>query len=385
MKPKTVADILDGVGQVRPRLNRDLVSNEIQLAELQGRSPLDRSVPHCQTSDWPLRSKKQMNSSVLIIGSSVFCDTIQPWVQHLASTVQVQVVTSAVQVGLITQTQQPQVVILQAIGSQGLDLCRKLGGRSNLSWSYCLMVDVDNVHPEGMPSEADRQRRMAMALDEGADAYLPLRAQVTATDALILAPTELRVLQSQVQAALRVMGRHQELMHTNDLLSTMALVDPLTDLSNRRALDWDLPRQVRRARDRQLPLCLMIFDLDHFKSVNDTYGHLIGDVVLKLMSARLRHNLRGNDTLFRYGGEEFVVLLRDTPPEEAIEIGRRLCRIIADQSFTISSEMDLPLTVSVGIAALEPTDDDDGFALIERADERLRRAKLEGRNRVISH
>jgi two-component system, cell cycle response regulator len=337
-----------------------------------------------QISDWPLRSEKQMNSSVLIIGSTTFCDAVYPWVRHLASTVQIQVVTTATQVGLVTQTQQPQVVILQAIGNQGIDLCRKLGGRSNLSWSYCLMVDVDMLHPEGMPSEADRQRRMAIALDEGADAYLTLDARLAESGALSLEPTELRVLQSQVQAALRVMGRHQELMHTNDLLSTMALVDPLTDLSNRRALDWDLPRQVRRARDRQLPLSLMIFDLDHFKSVNDTYGHLVGDVVLKLMSARLRHNLRGNDTLFRYGGEEFVVLLRDTPPEEAIEIGRRLCRIIADQSFTISTEMDLPLTVSVGIAALDPTDDEEGLALIERADQRLRRAKTEGRNRVIS-
>lgn len=207
-------------------------------------------------------------------------------------------------------------------------------------------------------------------------------AKVAPLPPLEIAPYD-ALLQAQLLAGWRLIQGYRDLLRTNDLLSTMALVDPLTELSNRRALDWDLPRHIQQARDRQEPLSLVIFDLDHFKRVNDTYGHLIGDVVLKLLSARLRHNLRFNDTLFRYGGEEFVAILSKTQAEEAIDIGQRLCRIVSGQTFTINDDLELALTISAGITELQTSDDSQGLSFLERADGHLRRAKQAGRNQVV--
>jgi two-component system cell cycle response regulator len=163
----------------------------------------------------------------------------------------------------------------------------------------------------------------------------------------------------------------------------MALADPLTELSNRRAMEWELPRQIHNARVESTPLSLVMLDVDYFKSVNDTYGHQVGDRVLQLLAARLRHNLRFQDTLFRYGGEEFVIVLSNTTFQDALIVARRLRCLISDQPFHIDGSLALGITVSMGLASLISTDDAKGESLIRRADHNLLRAKSSGRNQVF--
>jgi two-component system cell cycle response regulator len=173
-------------------------------------------------------------------------------------------------------------------------------------------------------------------------------------------------------------------MRTNDLLSAIALSDPLTELNNRRAFEWELPRQIQNARNRNMPISLIMLDVDYFKTINDTYGHLVGDRALQLFSARLRHNLRFYDTPFRYGGEEFVLILSDTGSQEATLIAHRICQLISQQAFAINETLDLNLTVSAGAASLRANDDTRGMSLLHRADQNLLKAKSQGRNRVVS-
>jgi two-component system cell cycle response regulator len=126
-----------------------------------------------------------------------------------------------------------------------------------------------------------------------------------------------------------------------------------------------------------------MLDVDFFKRINDTYGHLVGDAVLQLLSARLRHNLRFYDTPFRYGGEEFVILLSDTGHQEAAQIANRICQLINEQPFSIDESLDLNITISAGVATLQNRDDAKGHSLLQRADQRLLKAKALGRNRVV--
>jgi two-component system cell cycle response regulator len=173
-------------------------------------------------------------------------------------------------------------------------------------------------------------------------------------------------------------------MRTNDILSAIALSDPLTELNNRRALDWELPRQIQNCRARSESLSVLMLDVDFFKTINDTYGHQVGDHTLQLLSSRLRHNLRFRDTLFRYGGEEFVIILSGTDQQEATLVAQRLCRLISDQPFIINDTLNLKITMSAGTATLEQTDDIRGVSILKRADQNLLRAKSSGRNRVVT-
>ncbi len=128
---------------------------------------------------------------------------------------------------------------------------------------------------------------------------------------------------------------------------------------------------------------MIILDVDHFKKVNDTHGHLVGDRILQVLCQRLRHNLRCQDTAFRYGGEEFVILLANTTDEEALLVARRLNRVVSDEPFALSNKLTINITISLGTACLQADDDEQGESLLNRADQCLLQAKNAGRNRVI--
>ena len=319
-----------------------------------------------------------MEHSILIVGHLNFCQMIQSHLRPLTSS-EIAVAQSAVEASLAMQTQAPDFVIVQGDDLGLARSCLNLQSRSNFQWFYSLIVaGAELSRSDDGIAQLDHK---VEALNLGADAYL--RIEQLATGAFSTDDVHSRLLRAQLRVGLQSANRYRDLVQTNDLLSTIALVDPLTELNNRRALDWDLPRQIKTARQGDRPFSLLIFDLDFFKRINDTYGHLVGDVSLKLLSARLRHNLRAKDTLFRYGGEEFVVLLTDTPHDEAGDIARRLCKIISQQSFTINDDLELSLTVSVGVSELQASDEADGLSLLERADQCLRQAKQAGRNRVV--
>jgi diguanylate cyclase (GGDEF)-like protein/PAS domain S-box-containing protein len=151
----------------------------------------------------------------------------------------------------------------------------------------------------------------------------------------------------------------------------LARSDPLTGLPNRRALDDQLPREMARALRAASELCLAIIDIDHFKAYNDTYGHLAGDKVLRDCAAAWDEALRGEDTILRFGGEEFLVVLPDCGPGDATEILERLRAATPDGQ-----------TCSAGLAVWTPGETVDEF--VARADKALYEAKESGRNRLVS-
>ncbi len=172
----------------------------------------------------------------------------------------------------------------------------------------------------------------------------------------------------------------QRAMEEQEQFRLLAETDSLTGLSNRRALDVRLQVEVDRAlRYRKALSCLMI-DVDHFKATNDTYGHLIGDLVLTQLGELFRREQRTVDLVARYGGEEFVVLLPETGPTGARTFADRLIKRVESYAF---GRPDLPVhvTVSVGVATLPDEDVTDATSLVGRADHNLRDAKNAGRNR----
>jgi diguanylate cyclase (GGDEF)-like protein/PAS domain S-box-containing protein len=163
---------------------------------------------------------------------------------------------------------------------------------------------------------------------------------------------------------------------------TQAIIDALTNVYNRRGLYQLGEFEFERARRIQRPFSILMFDIDHFKQVNDTHGHVVGDQVLRHLAARCRQNSRAMDIIGRYGGEEFVILLPETNLESARQTATRLRRTIIRTPF-ITAMGSLPITVSMGVA--EATERDTFNALVEKADKALYRAKQTGRDRIVSH
>jgi diguanylate cyclase (GGDEF)-like protein len=157
-----------------------------------------------------------------------------------------------------------------------------------------------------------------------------------------------------------------------------ALIDELTGLENRKAGEQSALREIARARRTGHPLSFVLFDVDHFKAVNDTYGHLAGDIVLREVSRTMTELPRGGDTAVRWGGEEFLVILTDVGIDGARVFAERVRRAI--EELRIGSIG--PVTISAGISELELGEDEPGAA-IARADASLYLAKSHGRNRVV--
>lgn len=157
--------------------------------------------------------------------------------------------------------------------------------------------------------------------------------------------------------------------------------DPLTGISNRLSMTETLQREVNRAQRYDLPLTMLMIDLDHFKSVNDNYGHSTGDAVLKEAVNCIQQGLRISDQPFRFGGEEFVVLLADTNADDARVVAERI-RGCIEANTVINNEFVVRFTASIGLAELKPQDNEQ--TLFDHADKALYTAKNEGRNRVVS-
>jgi diguanylate cyclase (GGDEF)-like protein len=167
--------------------------------------------------------------------------------------------------------------------------------------------------------------------------------------------------------------------HKRAKYERQATVDALTGVHNRRWMDDAFPRVLHRCALNQAPSALLVLDIDHFKRVNDTYGHLVGDAALKGLANILQANMRPHDLLVRYGGEEFAILLPDTAIEEAVAIAERLRATVAANQMR-RDEVSFGITISIGIAPIRAEGRlDDFFGAADRA---LYRAKETGRNRV---
>jgi len=252
------------------------------------------------------------------------------------------------------------VISLGMRGFDGLRLCSQL--RS--------LPEGRNVPILVIVSDGDR-RKLTQALEMGVNDYLTR-------------PVDKNELVARVRTQLRKKRYSDRLRHNVQLSLEMAITDQLTGLHNRRYMSRHLDNLLNNAKSNERPLTFVIMDIDHFKQVNDTHGHDIGDEVLKEFAGRIAANVRGIDLACRYGGEEFVVVMPDTDVNFAYTIAERLRQTVESNPVKISRAPNaLNVTVSIGIARMEGADD-TAEALLHRADQALYRAKRSGRNRVVA-
>ncbi|WP_428263927.1 diguanylate cyclase [Haliangium sp.] len=161
----------------------------------------------------------------------------------------------------------------------------------------------------------------------------------------------------------------------------LTTIDGLTQVYNKRFFLDTLEREMGRAMRYRRDLSLILFDIDHFKRVNDTYGHLAGDHVLKELATLIRQRIRREDILARYGGEEFAIVLPEIDHANAMYFGDKV-RDMVETARICFDDTEIPITISVGVSTLEPTTQDSA-TFIRLTDEKLYQAKNEGRNRVV--
>jgi diguanylate cyclase len=226
-------------------------------------------------------------------------------------------------------------------------------------------------------SLADVLQELAAATDEPAVRAL-VESLLQATKAM---ENNNQALEARLSASKQEIT---ELQQNLEAVRSESLTDPLTSLANRKYFDEALAKAITEARAKGEPLSLMMTDIDHFKKFNDSYGHLTGDQVLRLVAMSAKQNVKGQDIAARYGGEEFAVVLPNTVLRSAITVADHIRRAVMGKELMKRSTGEHlgRVTISVGVAALQPSDTMQ--SLIERADTCLYAAKRSGRNRVIS-
>ncbi|WP_257310391.1 diguanylate cyclase [Geothrix fuzhouensis] len=223
--------------------------------------------------------------------------------------------------------------------------------------------------PVIMLTAEDDLDRKAEILERGASDY-------------VTKPFHEKELLARVRIHTKLKRLQDELREMNTRLEAQSVTDALTGLANRRLLISRLNEEVRRARRTMVPLSLVMIDIDYFKLVNDTYGHPMGDVVLRNIGAMLNTSLRATDLAARYGGEEFTLVLPYTDATAAMRVAENLREKFANLDHLLGNAT-LRKTISLGVAAREgKAEIPDAEELLKRADEALYRAKQGGRNRV---
>lgn len=200
----------------------------------------------------------------------------------------------------------------------------------------------------------------------------------------IMRPIDRNELVARVRTQLRRKRYADSLRDNVQAAIELAVVDALTGLNNRRFLETHLANALDQAAHKGRPLSLMILDIDHFKSVNDTYGHDAGDEVLKTFAQRIKRVLRGADLVCRLGGEEFVVVMPDTPLAVAERVAERVRAAVEEDKFPIDQKATKSISVTASIGLAERGADANADALLRRADKALYASKSSGRNRVTA-
>lgn len=237
---------------------------------------------------------------------------------------------------------------------EGTSLCREVRALDLTHYTYIVLLT-------GHDSQAD----IVTGLDAGADDYL--RKPVDTTE-----------LVARLNAGRRILRLEQSLRAANARIELLSVTDGLLGIFNRRYLDTHLQGETERAQRYDRPLSIIVWDVDHFKKVNDTHGHATGDAVLLELVQRASAELRPSDWMARYGGEEFVIVLPETDAEGAAATAERIRRVIAGEPVPTQAA-DIAVTASFGVAG---TPVSSGSDVITRADAALFRSKREGRNRV---
>jgi two-component system cell cycle response regulator len=237
----------------------------------------------------------------------------------------------------------------------GLQVCRSIREAANGQYVYVILL-----------TSHDRNDDILEGFDAGADDY-------------VTKPFDARQLKARVRSGARMVQLHQQLIAAREQLREKAMHDPLTGLLTRGAFFELCDGEIARAVRSHGSLALMMADLDHFKRINDQYGHLIGDEVLREAARRLKSTFRKGDAVGRYGGEEFVALAVGCVLEDAVRLAERFRQAIGREAFATSAG-PLNVTTSVGVAVIPNVD--NSWKLLKAADDALYRAKAAGRDMV---
>jgi two-component system cell cycle response regulator len=260
---------------------------------------------------------------------------------------------------MLQQDGAPQLAILDWMmpGMTGPDVCAAVRKRDKEPYTYILLLT-------GRTEKRDLVEGMAA----GADDY-------------ITKPFDKQELKVRVNAGQRILDLQAQLVNAREALREQATHDPLTRLWNRHAILDILDRELNRAGRDGSPLGLLIADLDHFKRINDTCGHLAGDAVLREVARRMQASVRKYDAVGRYGGEEFLIILPGSNEAHALHLAERIREQIGSEPVA-SPEGTHPITASVGVTGWAAGAVPPPELLIRAADSALYRAKSTGRNRV---
>jgi two-component system cell cycle response regulator len=253
----------------------------------------------------------------------------------------------------------PRMAILDWMmpGLSGVEVCRRVRAAAKEPYTYLLLLTAKT-----------ESRDLVEGMEAGADDYVakPFNAH------------ELRV---RLRAGHRILDLQAELVEAREALRQQATHDGLTGVWNRTAILEVLRNELTRAAREGSPVAVLMSDLDHFKHVNDTYGHQSGDEVLREATRRMKNGLRRYDAVGRYGGEEFLIVLPGCNAQRADAQAQRLRSAIAGDSFQLP-DGSIPVTCSLGVAWTDLPDLSQSEALVRMADEALYVAKRNGRNRV---
>ena len=252
----------------------------------------------------------------------------------------------------------PRLAILDWMmpGADGLRVCSVVREKAS-DYVYIIVLTA-----------RDRREDMVAALDAGVDDFLTK-------------PLDQVELRARLRSGERVLDLQERLLRTQDALRHQASHDHLTGLGNRRMILEELASEMTRAARERRPVSIAIGDLDHFKQINDTFGHATGDLVLQEAAKCLQSVLRSYDAAGRIGGEEFLLLLPGCDQAEAMEIAER-ARAAVGAARVGGPAGPIAPTMSLGVACRQPGETTEAVALVEKADLALYRAKAGGRNRV---
>ncbi len=252
----------------------------------------------------------------------------------------------------------PRLVILdwQMPEMSGIEVCRKVRKIETTDPPYLIVLTAK-----------DKKRDIVRALDAGANDF-------------ISKPYDNEELQARINVGKRMLELQSALAQAYKSLKHEAIHDPLTDIYNRRAIMDLLSKEISRAERKKTVLCIGMCDIDHFKRVNDTYGHQVGDEVLIAFTQRVEGQLRAYDHVGRYGGEEFLVLAPGIKRPYNKTVFERICNSFRKNKI-LTAKGDISITVSIGVTLF--TGDQDVDTLLAEADSALYEAKSSGRDRVV--
>ncbi len=245
----------------------------------------------------------------------------------------------------------------------GLTLCRKVKeqiSQNSLASAYLIVL-----------TGKQNTRDAVEALESGIDDY-------------IHKPFDMDVLVARIGVGFRTLEGERKLRLANEQLEILATTDPLTSLYNRRHGLEILEAEMSRVTRGKQQLSLIMVDLDHFKNINDTYGHKAGDIVLVNIAKRMKSTLRRYDVAIRWGGEEFVVVCPHTDSTEVISAAERLRKDFTSHPIQVDTLQEITVTVSIGTSSTDTSPGSDAGTLLSLADNALYQAKSEGRNCVRS-